>query len=145
MKMPYIKIWIHLVWSTKNRQQMISSELKLKLYQHIRENANEKGIHIDFINGIEEHIHLLVSLKAYQSVSKVAQLIKGESSHWVNENKLTRTKFEWQEEYVAVSVSESIVNRVREYIKNQEEHHRRMTFQEEYEMFMKKYGFKYLD
>ena len=145
MKMPYIKIWIHLVWSTKNRQQMISSELKLKLYQHIRENANEKGIHIDFINGIEEHIHLLVSLKADQSVSKVAQLIKGESSHWVNENKLTRTKFEWQEEYVAVSVSESIVNRIREYIKNQEEHHRRMTFQEEYEMFMKKYGFKYLD
>jgi REP element-mobilizing transposase RayT len=65
-------------------------------------------------------------------------LIKGESSLWINRNNLLKTKFEWQEEYIALSVSESIVNKVRDYIKNQEEHHRVKTFAEEYEAFLKK-------
>jgi putative transposase len=68
-------------------------------------------------------------------------LLKGESSYWINKNKLIRQKFEWQDEYFAVSVSESAVNRVRENIKNQEEHHRKKSFQQEYDEFMRKYGF----
>lgn len=70
------------------------------------------------------------------------QLIKGESSFWINKNKLTKEKFEWQDEYFAVSVSESILEKVRDYIKNQEEHHRIKTFQEEYDDFVSKYNFK---
>tara|TARA_R110000737_G_scaffold353433_2_gene405295 strand:- start:13835 stop:14065 length:231 start_codon:yes stop_codon:yes gene_type:complete len=70
------------------------------------------------------------------------QLIKGESSFWINKNKLTQEKFEWQDEYFAVSVSESKLNKVRDYIRNQEEHHKRNTFQEEYEAFIIKYGFE---
>jgi len=69
------------------------------------------------------------------------QLIKGEVSHWINKNRITKTKFEWADEYFAVSVGESQLNRVREYIKNQEKHHRRRTWQEEYEEFIAKYGF----
>lgn len=70
------------------------------------------------------------------------QLIKGESAFWINKNKLTKQKFEWQDEYFAVSVSESMIDRVRNYIKHQEEHHSKKSFQEEYEQFISKYGFE---
>jgi len=142
--MPYIKIWIHLIFSTKNRDKLISKALKPKLLSHIRENAVEKEIYIDFINCVEDHCHILLSLGGSQSVSDMALLIKGESSNWVNKNKLSKVHFAWQEEYIAVSISESQVNRVRDYIKNQEEHHRVKSFSEEYDLFIKKYGFKIL-
>ena len=142
--MPYVRIWIHLIFSTKNRGKLISKALKPKLINHIRENALQKEIHIDFINCVSDHCHLLISLGASQSISDVARLIKGESSNWVNKNKLSKFHFAWQEEYIAVSVSESQVDRVRNYIKNQEEHHRVKTFREEYELFLKKYGFEKL-
>jgi putative transposase len=77
-----------------------------------------------------------------QTIAKVAQLIKGESSFWINKNKLCKENFEWQDDYFAVSVSESGVNSVREYIKNQEIHHGTKTFQQEYDEFIEKYGFR---
>ena len=101
----------------------------------------DKGIYIDFINGYLEHVHCLVSLGSGQNIDKIVMLLKGESSYWINKNKLIRQKFEWQDEYFAVSVSESAVNRVRDYIKNQEEHHKKKSFQQEYDEFMRKYGF----
>ncbi|MBI5217312.1 MAG: IS200/IS605 family transposase [Bacteroidia bacterium] len=139
--MGYIKIWIHLVWTTKNREPLLSKEIRYLLFEHIRENANNKDIFIDFINGHLEHIHCLISLKPGQSIDNILMLLKGESSYWINKNKLTKTKFAWQDEYFAVSVSESVVDRVRDYIKNQEEHHRKVSFQEEYDEFIKMYGF----
>jgi len=143
--MPYIKIWIHLIFATKNREKIISKDLKPKLLVHIKENSIKKEIYIDFMNCIEDHIHILISLGSSQSISKIAQLIKGESSHWVNENKLIERKFEWQDDYIAVSVSESVINKVRDYIKNQEEHHRVESFKEEYDEFMEKYKFKIMN
>ena len=83
----------------------------------------------------------MVSLGASQTISQIAFLLKGESSHWVNENRLTLGKFEWQDEYIAVSVSESQIEKVRNYIKNQEKHHHRKSFKEEYDQFMSKYRF----
>jgi REP-associated tyrosine transposase len=142
--MPYIRIWVHLIWSTKNREKTISKKLKPLLLNHIRDNAKQKNIFLDQINCVGDHCHALISLGASQAISKIALLIKGESSHWVNENHVVTRKFEWQDEYIAVSVSVSAVNNVRNYIKNQEEHHRQKTFKEEYELFIKKYGFKYL-
>ncbi len=139
--MPFTKIWIHLIWSTKNRDKLIDEELKQKLLQHIKGNARLKNIFIDTLNCVQDHIHLLISLGREQTISKIVMLIKGESSNWVNKNKLTKGKFEWQDEYIAVSVSESQVDRVRKYIKNQEEHHRFKSFQEEYSLFLKKYNF----
>lgn len=139
--MPYIRIWIHLIWTTKNRERIISKEIKSKLLNHIRENAKSKNIFIDFINCEPEHVHTTISLGSDQTISKVAQLLKGESSNWVNKNKLISSHFEWQDEYIAVSISESQINKVREYIKNQEEHHREKSFVEEYDEFIKKYGF----
>ena len=142
--MPYVRIWVHLIWSTKNRTPLLTGELRAKLLEHIKENASEKGVFLDTINGVADHVHMLVSLRAEQTVAKVAQLLKGESSHWANEHNFGLGHFEWQDEYIAVSVSESIVDRVRQYIKNQDEHHRKRTFSEEYQDFMKKYGFAIL-
>ena len=134
--MPYVRIWIHLNWSTKNRAPLLNNELRRTVFAHIKENALKKHISIDSINGVADHVHALVLLGADQTIAKVAQLIKGESSHWVNDQRLSHGKFEWQDEYYANSVSESMVSRVREYIKNQEEHHRTKTFAEEYKEFL---------
>jgi putative transposase len=144
--MPFVKVYLHCVWSTKNRIPYLDSiELRQKVWNHIKENAIQKGIVIDFINGYADHCHCLISLGVDQNVQKVMQLIKGESSFWINKNELTKEKFQWQEEYFAVSVSESILDKVREYIKNQETHHKKKSFQEEYDEFILKYGFKMVD
>jgi len=137
--MPFVRVWVHIIWSTKYREKIITSELKSALLDHIKSNSKEKEIWMDSINCVSDHIHILVSLKADQSISKTVMLLKGESSFWVNKNKLTKTKFEWQDEYIAVSVSESNADKVRNYIQNQEEHHSKKSFSEEYDDFMKKY------
>jgi REP element-mobilizing transposase RayT len=140
--MSFVRVWIHFIWSTKDREKIINKEIKEKLLEHIKSNCKEKGIWLDTVNCVSDHIHLLISLGAEQTISKAVMLIKGESSHWINQNTLTLTKFEWQTEYMGVSVSESMVEKVRNYIRNQEEHHRKKPFGEEYDEFMKKYGEK---
>ena len=137
----YTRIWIHTVFVTKNRNSFLTKEIKPKIISHIKENAKKKGIFVDTINGDKEHLHCLISLSAEQSIAKVLQLIKGEVSSWINKSNQTKTKFGWADEYFAVSVSESQINAVRNYIKTQEEHHRIKSFSEEYYEFMKKYGF----
>ena len=132
---------IHFIWSTKNRIPIITSELKLLLLLHIKENSKTKEIFIDTLNCVDDHIHLLISLGTEQTISKIAMLIKGESSFWVNKQKLIKQKFEWQDEYIALSVSESAIDKVRQYILNQEEHHKKKTFTQEYNEFLKLHGF----
>ncbi len=141
--MPFIKTYIHFVWSTKNRYPFLDNkELRQKVWNHIKENAKEKGIFVYFVNGYSDHCHCLVSLGADQTIQKTMQLIKGESSFWINKNKFCLEKFEWQDEYFAVSVSESMIDKVRNYIKTQEDHHSKQSFKEEYEEFMTKYKFQ---
>jgi len=140
--MPYINIYLHVIWSTKNRSKIITKELKPVLLEHIKSNAKKKGIYIDAVNCVADHIHFCISLGSDQNTGKVVQLIKGESSHWVNENKLIGGKFEWQDDYIALSVSKSMLDKVRKYIADQEEHHRKKSFIEEVEEFRKKYGFE---
>jgi putative transposase len=134
--MPYTKVLIHVIWATKNRQPFINKELKPVLVQHIKENSIKKDIYIDTINCVSDHIHLLISLGTEQTIAKIAMLIKGESSFWVNKQRLLANKFEWQDEYIALSVSCSAIDKVRTYILNQEEHHQKKTFAEEYEGFL---------
>jgi REP element-mobilizing transposase RayT len=105
-------------------------------------NAKEKGIFIDTINGDKQHLHALISLTAIQSTAEVMQLIKGESSFWINKNTIVKGDFHWADKYYAVSVSDWDVDSVRNYIKNQEEHHRKETYNEECDEFVKKYGFE---
>lgn len=142
--MSWVRIWVHLVFSTKNREPYLHQSIRKNVFQHIKQNAKEKNIWLDSVNGYADHAHCLLSLNKDQSISKVAQLIKGESSFWINQNNLIEGKFIWQDDYWAVSLSESHLESTRQYIFNQEEHHRKTTFKEEVDAFMKKYGWEHL-
>ena len=141
--MSYVRVWIHAVWGTKDRTPCLSKDVREELFSHIKENAKVKGICIDRIGGHLEHIHCLIALNADTSIAKTIQLIKGESAKWGNENNLTKQKLEWAHEYFAISVSESQLDIVRAYIDRQEEHHKKVTYQEEYEKFLERYGFAF--
>ena len=143
--MSWVRIWVHMVFCTNNRFPFLDKEIRQQVFQHIRQNAIIKEIFLDSINGYTDHAHCLISLNRNQSISDVAQLIKGESSYWINKNKLTLNKFIWQDDYWAVSVSESLVPRTRNYILNQEEHHQKKNFKEEVNEFMKQYGWEHIE
>ena len=138
--MSFVKIWVHLVFSTKNRENFLTPDIRYDVHKHIIGNCKEKEIFLQAINGYTEHLHCLISLGKEQTISNISQLIKGESSFWINKNKLTSTKFMWQDDYFAVSVSESQVGQVVRYIKNQEAHHAKKSFAVEVDEFMTKYG-----
>jgi putative transposase len=140
--MSFVKIWIHLVFATKNREPLLKQEFRSDLYQHIIQNCKEKDIFLQSINGYSEHVHCLISLGKDQNISKITQLIKGESSFWINKNKLTPKKFSWQDDYFAVSISESQLETVINYIKGQENHHAKKSFDQEVDEFMTKYGWQ---
>jgi putative transposase len=139
--MPYLKVWIHFVWTTKRRQPWLTDDIRHLVFEHIRENARKKDIYIDHIGGYREHVHCLVSLGSDQKISEVIKLLKGESSHWINQSGLCKTKFSWQHEYFAVGVCESIIDKTRSYIQQQEIHHRSKGFDVEFESMIHKYGF----
>ena len=140
--MPYTQICIHYVWTTHNRKRLLTQPHRQLLFDHIRQNALLKGIYLDRINGYIEHVHCLVWLKPEQTIGDIAQLLKGESSYWFNHKSgIENVRLKWQEEYFAVSVSLSMVARVRAYIDNQEKHHRKKTFEEEYTELMRQYLF----
>ena len=117
----------------------LTKQLLPKVLNHIMENCREKGIYLQAINGYTDHIHCLISLDKEQTIAKVVQLIKGESSNWINKNQLTKQKFMWQDDYFAVSVSESQYEKVANYIKIQEQHHTKKSFSDEVDEFMRKY------
>ena len=140
--MAFVKIMVHAVWGTKNREPFLTKEIRGNVIDHIRQNARTKELFIDRINGYAEHLHCLMGLNADMSISKAMQLIKGESAFWINKEKITKLRFEWADEYFAVSVSESMLDKVRAYIDGQEKHHAKKTFQQEYDEFIKSYHFK---
>jgi len=140
--MPFIQIYVHAVWSTKNRDPLIAKEIRQEIFSHIKENAAIKNIVLDTIGGWYDHVHCLFSMDASQSIAGIMNLVKGEVSFWINKNKLTKIKFEWQDEYFAVSISPKDIDSVRRYIRNQESHHRKRTFQDEYDDFLVKAGFE---
>jgi putative transposase len=135
-KMPYVSIWIHLIWATKNRQPYLNKNIRQKILKHIRENAQTKGINLLFINGIEDHVHSLILLKANQNIADVAKFLKGESSHWINKHNLINDYFEWQDDYFAISINKVQLKKVIGYIKNQELHHQKKSLSEEYQNFI---------
>ena len=140
--MPWIKVWLHFVWCTKDRFPYLQDGTRTRIFDHIRENARKKNIHIDFLNGYVEHVHCLISLGCDQTLEKLMQLIKGESSFWINKNKLTKTRFEWQDEYFVASVSESNLESVRRYIARQEQHHAKIPFDREFDDMLSRAGFQ---
>lgn len=129
--MSYVRIWVHVVFSTRNHEQYLTSDLRARLIDHIKINCINKEIFLDSIGGWSEHLHLLISLGREQNIAKLMMLIKGESAHWLNKQNMIQGKFYWQDDYYAISVSESQVEQVRSYIDGQEDHHRAVPFTKE--------------
>jgi REP element-mobilizing transposase RayT len=127
------------VWTTKNRIPCLEDKIREKVIFHIRENSKLKGIFLDHINGYEEHLHALISLGGKQNISDVMQLIKGESSFWINKNKLTGRKFEWQDDFYSVSVGPPQLETLRKYIRSQVLHHKAETFKKELDRMIEEY------
>ncbi|MFC0518754.1 IS200/IS605 family transposase [Mucilaginibacter angelicae] len=140
--MSFVKIWIHLVFATKDRQPLLTQNARYQVHKHIIENCKDKGIFLQAINGYTDYIHCLISLGKDQNIAKISQLIKGESSIWINKNQLIDKLFNWQDDYFAVSVSESQVSTVIRYINNQENHHQNKSFNDEVEEFMTRYSWQ---
>ncbi len=132
MGQSYHALWVHLVWGTKYRQPTITKELKFRLFSKLREIAKEKGYHLDFINGVEDHVHLLVALHPSCSIAEVVKNLKGISHIWVRDTQLSDQYFHWQDGYAAISVSPGRVSIVRNYIRNQEQRHSRQSFKKEW-------------
>lgn len=140
--MPFVKVWVHYVWTTKNRQPLLGDSFRHLIFDHIRENARLKEIYLDCIGGYREHVHGLVSLGTEQTIGNIAKLLKGESSRWINQQGFCKTRFQWQHEYFAVGVCESIIEKTRAYIQRQELHHRTKSFDGEFDAMISKYGFQ---
>ncbi|HEV7925668.1 MAG TPA: IS200/IS605 family transposase [Verrucomicrobiae bacterium] len=127
------------VFSTKDRQPLITAALRERLWPFLGGIARNNKMKAIEIGGVEDHVHLLLSIPSTVSIAKALQLIKGGSSKWVHETFPEYRLFEWQEKYGAFSVSVSQLDNIIEYIKNQQEHHRKMTFQEEFLALLKKH------
>jgi putative transposase len=133
MLQTFTALWIHVVWSTKNREALLLKNVRVVLFPKMREIALEKGYHLDFINGVEDHVHCLFSMHPKHSVSEVVKHVKGASSHWLNGQNLINGPFQWQDGFAAIWVSPSNVQQVRNYIRNQETHHQKVGFEAELE------------
>ena len=139
--MPFVAVWIHAVWATHQRQPLLTPALRPLLFQHLREQAQRHHIRLTDVGGWVDHVHILFALAPDQNLAKVLQLLKGESSYWLNQQQLAPAKsFRWQSEYWAGSVSPTGLTRVRAYIAGQEEHHRTYSFVEECERLFKGLG-----
>lgn len=110
------------------------------IIEHISENARKKGIYVDQLNGYKEHLHLLISLGNRQTIAEIMQTVKGESSFWINRNRLTKLRFEWQDDYYAVSVGMNHLDTLRKYIRNQERHHGSESVENEIDRLIEEYN-----
>jgi len=141
----YHQIYLQTVFAVKYRQAMIKKEWRKKLFGVIGNLINEATCKTLIVNGVDDHVHCLIGLRPAVSVSDLMKSVKAKSSKFVNDNTLTPHRFEWQVGYGVFSYSQSHVDTVYKYIQNQEEHHRKRTFKEEYLDFLKEYKIEYDD
>jgi REP element-mobilizing transposase RayT len=141
--MSYISSYFHCVFSTKERRPLITADLRDRLWPYLGGIARENEMKAIEIGGMPDHIHILLSLPSTLSIAKALQLIKGGSSKWVHDTFPEHRLFGWQAKYGAFSASVSQLDKTIHYIKNQEPHHRKMTFQEEFVALLRKHNIPY--
>lgn len=139
----YTQIHVQFVFAVKYRNGLIHSSFKDELYQYISGIIKKNNHKLLAINGVEDHIHIFIGMRPTQSISDLLQDIKGNSSKWINEKKFLKVKFEWQEGYGAFSYSKSHVANVIRYIQNQEVHHKKESFKDEYLKFLEAFDIDY--
>jgi putative transposase len=140
MTRSYCRLWTHVVFSTKNRQPLINRESEIFLYDYLSDQLRKCECVPLAINGMPDHMHLLFLANYKMSLMDTMKQVKGSSSFWMNRNKLSDQKFDWQDGFCGLSVSEDNVEIVKRYVQNQKAHHTRHTFQQEYEEFIKDHG-----
>lgn len=139
----YTQIHIQFVFAVKFREGLIHESFKQELFKYISGIINAHNHKLLAINSMSDYMHIFIGMRPTQSISDLMQDIKGNSSKWINENKFLKVRFEWQEGYGAFSYSKSHVNRVIDYIFNQEDHHKKESFKEEYIRFLKAFEIDY--
>lgn len=143
MASSFTSLRFHVVFSTKNRMKWITGEWEEELYSYLAGILREERGRLLEGNGMDDHVHLLVALRADQSLAEILRILKSNSTRWIHEKWKDRWRFQWQRGYFGVTVSQSQVERVRQYIRNQKQHHRRVSFQEEFLRLLKAYGIEY--
>lgn len=136
----YSTLITHVVFSTKDRMRFMDAQLRPELFAYMGGIVREMGGAARIINGLEDHVHMLISLAADVAISECLRVVKTNSSRWVHETFGNRPNFAWQTGYGAFSVSASNQKQVIKYLRDQERHHRRMTFQEEFIVLLRKHG-----
>jgi REP-associated tyrosine transposase len=139
----FTSIFVHCVWSTKNREPILTSDVRERLWPYLGGIARENKIKALAIGGSADHVHALLSLPATLSMAKALQLLKGNSSKWTHETFPKMRSFEWQEGYGAFSIGVSGVDATVAYIRNQAEHHRARSFRDEFRAMLQRHGFDY--
>ncbi len=139
----YTQIHIHFIFVVKYRLGLIDKSWRENLYKYITSIVQNKGHKMIIINGVADHVHLLLGMQPHETISDLMKDVKQSSSKWINENRLTTEKFEWQQGYAAFSYSKSQLPKVIEYIENQEVHHQKKTFRQEYIEFLTKFEVDY--
>ena len=139
----YTQIHIHAVFSVQNRISLIPKNWQGRLYQYIIAIIRNYGHKVLSIGGMPDHVHILFGFRPTQSLSDLMQNVKRNSSEWINKERLVMGKFSWQQGYGAFSYSKSHISRVVNYIENQEKHHKKKTFIEEYKKILKDFGLEY--
>jgi REP element-mobilizing transposase RayT len=134
---------VHIVFSTKNREPIITSPIRPDLYKYMGGIIRGEGGKLLEIGGIADHVHLVIRLKSIHSVATIVKIVKSKSSKWLNSQPKRPGRFEWQRGYAAFTVSASQLGPVRQYVRNQEQHHRRVSYQDELRAFLDKHGIEY--
>ena len=137
MSGPSVYLFVHVICAVQGREKLLAKPVRRVLFAHMQKEGEEKGLRILEVNGVEDHIHLLIQLMPAQNLAQVVRSIKAASSDWMNENKLLTTTFEWEENYYALSVSPSSVKQVKDFIGKQEEHHTVKDLDAELEAFVR--------
>jgi len=139
----FVNALFHCVFSTKQRLRLITPTLQERLWPMMGGIARAQGLTALTIGGVEDHVHLLLSMPATATLAKAIQMIKGASSKWVHDTFPDHGSFAWQEGYGAFTIGVSQTDATLAYIRSQPEHHRQTTFQEEFRMFLKRHGIEY--
>ena len=141
----FSQIYIQIVFAVKGRENLIANSWKTELHKYIAGIIKGKGQKSIIVNGMPDHIHALIGLKPVMAISDLVRDIKNNASNFVNDHNFIKGKFAWQENYGAFSYSHSHIERVYEYILNQEKHHQKKTFKQEYIEFLKKFEIEYVE
>ncbi len=139
----YHQIYLQIIFAVKYRRAVIDKTWGNQLYAVIGNLINETACKIIIVNGVEDHVHCFVGLKPVVSVSELMKRVKAKSSKYINDHSLTPERFEWQEGYGVFSYGQSQVDDVYKYIQNQEAHHKKQTFRDEYFELLKKFKIEY--